>query len=1796
MFQKKRTDLFLRITATLLCSLQLAAAWMVVQPAAVALADTAISGTVFQDYNANGVRDSNLQVNNSGQGQIGLAVDKGVAGVLVTAYDASGAAVGNATSGNDGQYQLTASGSPPYRLEFTNLPTGYQPGPVGANNGSTVRFVEGAATDVDLGIIIPSEYCQNNPQLIANCYRFGDAINGNAANFPTIVGFPYSAGSSTFDTLTGAAEPTTHTLSIKVNQVGTTWGLAYARSSKRIYASAFYRKHSGFGPGGPGAVYVIDPATNNVISTLTVPGATTNAHDTSNYDTDNGVVGFDAAGKTSLGGIALSPDEKTLYVMNLENRTLYALNTSTGAVITSQTVPAQPPLVAPATVNACRPGDVRPFAVTYYQGKLYIGMVCSAESAPDADPDDFTDGDGNQLINWGDVRELRLYVYEADPTSLAFAAQPIFSAPLNYPRASAFGGGNTIWNPWISNWDRANNPVAGTRVYPQPILSDITFENGNLILGLRDRFGDQTGLILPYGSNSTLQEGAMVGATLRACGDPQNGWTLEDNARCNGLGTQPPNTGHGPGTLSLTPPYTSSVGYGSYYNVHAFETHSGDSFGGLAWIPGYADFVNTGMRPGRVGNSGGIYWLNATSGAKTKGYQLYAGDDIKQPPYSYGKANGMGDVLVLCDSAPIEIGNRVWLDANGNGIQDAGEQGISGVAVELYRAGVKVAETTTAGDGTYLFNNSNVTLNGATGIVPGTGTQGGDSEYEIRIPANQVALNGLAPTAANVFGDANVDLRDSDGQLVGFSVNHTIPFAALAEAGFNNHTFDFGFDEPAPLMSLGNKVWFDTNNDGLDNDGTGGAAGSSTGIANVNVKLYLDSNFNDVFDSNDTFVDETTTTSKGCYAFSGLPPSSLVEANYLVVIPNSNFVNNAVLNTYSNSTGEPTTDDDVDRNDDGRPDGSGNIVSSPISLDLGSEPTIGNGEGDDGDCNLAGIDANTNQTVDFGFYRLELGNQVWNDANNNGLLDNGEQGIDGVAVDLLDGQGAVVQSTTTANGGFYLFQGFARGIYQVRITAPAGYVSSTPDAGDPDVDSADNNDNGNGSSGGQIVTSQFSIQPGSTNGGANVNAATGVTSNPNVDFGVRLPLNLGNLVWQDRNNNGKVDSGENGLSNVLVQLFHASDNPASAVPLATDTTDGNGIYGFGDLTPGQYRVCIPTPPAQYPTSSIVTDSNDDGKDNDDNGIQTVSGGLTCSPVIQLTAGLEPTNDGDGANGDLTIDLGFYGAVSVGDRVWYDDNKNGLQDQGEQGVKAVQVTLFDAVTGQAVTKDIDGNPIQPQQTNGNGNYLFNNLPAGSYYVVFDLNTLPPGYVVTTPNVGSNSEIDSDAAIGTGKTASVTVPSGANLSLDMGIVSISLDEVRVGDYVWFDDNHNGIQDNTESGVANVRVTIFDATTDQPVLVGGNPLTRTTNASGLYLFDGLPVGNYYVVFDLSSLPAGYAPTLANVGSNDEVDSDADANGKTAATGPISAGQQNLSLDLGIFAPYSLGNRVWEDNNNNGVIDSGEAGINGLTVNLYADANNDGTPDGVVLASMATANGGYYRFDGLAAGTYLVEVVAPGYRSSTADAGDPDVDVDDSDDNGVVVNGNSVRSAPVTLGPDSTEPTGETDLVGGVNPQGALDARANMTVDFGFFRLATIGDRVWLDVNPQGNDIGDGIQDAGETGLQGWIVRLYQANGTLVATTTTVLDGRYLFTDLVPGDYFIEFAAPNQTQQFKISQPNQGSDPAQDSDANQVTLRTPVTNLISGEDDRTWDMGVFLVGTGDPESGEPNAQKRVFLPVVVR
>ena len=118
-----------------------------------------------------------------------------------------------------------------------------------------------------------------------------------------------------------------------------------------------------------------------------------------------------------------------------------------------------------------------------------------------------------------------------------------------------------------------------------------------------------------------------------------------------------------------------------------------------------------------------------------------------------------------------------------------------------------------------------------------------------------------------------------------------------------------------------------------------------------------------------------------------------------------------------------------------------------------------------------------------------------------------------------------------------------------------------------------------------------------------------------------------------------------------------------------------------------------------------------------------------------------------------------------------------------------------------------------------------------------------------------------------------------------------------------------------------------------------------------------------------------------------------------------------------------------------------------------------------------------------------------------------------------------------------------------------------------ASIGDYVWHDVNV------NGLQDSGEVGVPNVTVNLYKSDGTPAGSTTTNSDGLYTFTNLAPGDYYVEFLLPTG---YKFTLQNQGTDDV-DSDADPTTGKTITTTLDAGETDLTWDAGLHLCDLGD-------------------
>jgi uncharacterized repeat protein (TIGR01451 family) len=236
-------------------------------------------------------------------------------------------------------------------------------------------------------------------------------------------------------------------------------------------------------------------------------------------------------------------------------------------------------------------------------------------------------------------------------------------------------------------------------------------------------------------------------------------------------------------------------GGGEFYYEDNFATgHLETSMGALAtYLP-----LNQTLYP-RIDmdgiKQGGLGWLNNDTGAQTKHYVTYGQSSDAS---LMGKAAGMGDLEMATPPAPTEIGNRVWLDTNKNGIQDADETGIDNVTVTLDCGAGQTASTTTSNGGNYLF--SNAVGGNATFMQP-------PMSCTVKIDPKQTALTTYQLTKQdadnNTDNNALTDLRDSDAALVSGQASISV---SLAYAGANNHSLDFGFAEPPKIDLKLNKA------------------------------------------------------------------------------------------------------------------------------------------------------------------------------------------------------------------------------------------------------------------------------------------------------------------------------------------------------------------------------------------------------------------------------------------------------------------------------------------------------------------------------------------------------------------------------------------------------------------------------------------------------------------------------------------------------------------------------------------------------------------------------------------------------------------------------------------------------------------------------------------------------------------------------------------------------------------------------------------------------------------------------
>ncbi len=723
------------------------------------------------------------------------------------------------------------------------------------------------------------------------------------------------------------------------------------------------------------------------------------------------------------------------------------------------------------------------------------------------------------------------------------------------------------------------------------------------------------------------------------------------------------------------------------------------------------------------------------------------------------------------------------------------------------------------------------------------------------------------------------------------------------------------------------------------------------------------------------------------------------------------------------------------------------------------------------------VASNTNWTyVDQGMYLGALGDFVWDDYNANGRQDAGEPGINGVTVSLIDAttglqatnvNGVPIPATTTNASGAYRFDDLKAGSYIVQFSMPTGWDLASPRYAAIATTLTDSN--------ADLVTYRSDV----------VTLTVG-QRDFTIDGGFFGYAKLGDYIWDDLNANGRQDSGEPGIAGATVNLLDSG-----GAVIGTTTTSVTGYYIFENLIPGTYAVRAVMPGGfdsatmQYiGIATTATDSN----------LDTIT--LTSENVTLISR-----------QSNMTIDGGFYKFASIGDYIWEDVNGNGIQDPGEPPLSGVTVRLLNGA----------GVQIGTTTTDANGFYTFTSLVPGSYIIEV---VKPTGYTgVTLKTQGSDITKDSNLNPGNSRSDTVVLISGENnMTIDAGLYR----PASLGDYVWNDTNANGIQDPGETGIANVTVRLLNSSGTQ---VG----ITTTNASGAYSFGNLIPGTYFVEV---VKPAGTILSPKYAGGDTTMDSNINIATSRSDAVTLVSGENNPTIDAGLYRLASLGDRVWDDLNANGVQDPGEPGIANATVRLLNSL-------GVQVSTTTTNASGVYTFNNLVPGTYSVEIPMPtGFDALTAKEAAGNIATDSN------LNTN-FRSDPVTL----------------------VSGESNPTIDAGFYKLASLGNFIWNDLNA------NGIQDSGEQGIQGVTVNLLNDIGVQIDTTTTGANGEYSFTGLTPDTYAIQVVKP--VGYDYASPATQGTNTAIDSNLDTITLTTANVTLISGQNDMTVDGGFYILAS---------------------
>ena len=640
------------------------------------------------------------------------------------------------------------------------------------------------------------------------------------------------------------------------------------------------------------------------------------------------------------------------------------------------------------------------------------------------------------------------------------------------------------------------------------------------------------------------------------------------------------------------------------------------------------------------------------------------------------------------------------------------------------------------------------------------------------------------------------------------------------------------------------------------------------------------------------------------------------------------------------------------------------------------------------------VDLNNNKASTTITVKHRLSGKVYFDKNDSSSYTAGEEGFNGITVNLVNEAGAVVATTTSDADGNYSFTGLNAGTYTVKVVKD-GELANLTQTEDPDG----TKDNASG-------------------------AITLNTDNPvreNVNFGYVKKHAISGNIYLDENRDKTKNGNDINLSGVTVTLVDGSGNV-----VATTTTDASGNYNFPGLSDGTYTVKVDTtgklagleqtedPSGAKNSQSTpitftrndpdVTNVNfgyakdysiagnvyrDSNRSESKDATETVFQGVTVNLVdasgnvvattttdadgnysfSKLPAGdytvkvvkdgaikdMDQTEDPDGtkdnASGKISIgadnptqtgvNFGYNPNNTIKGSVYRDDNRSSSRDGSEEGYQGQTVQLLDQ----------DGNVVATTTTAADGSYSFEHLPDGTYSV----KVVKDGALTDTEQTE-----DPD---GTKDNASEPITLDPTQSVKEGVNFGYVPDYSLSGTIYRDGNRSASHDSTENPYAGVTVNLLDS-------AGNVVATTTTDANGGYSFSKLPAGDYRVKVDTTG-------TLKGLDQTEDPDSIADS-----TSGTISLNNTNRTqsgVNFGYIENNSISGTIFRDEARNAVKDPSDPRFPSVKVTLIDENGN-------VVETTTTDSNGAYKFSHLPDGKYRVKVDTTGVLNGLEQTLDPD------------------------------------------------------------------------------------------------------------------------------------------------------------------------------------------------------------------